>query len=209
MKRLKIFITAAIGVLALVMATQVWALPLADLSYTANITANHYTFTVDVKNNYTANLDYFQINLDAATPYAQFTNVAWNAGNSWLTTAVPFDPSFASIPAAVTADDSVLGSGGGGIAPGAHLGGFRFSFDYNGSLDLTRQLFSYYATFGTVIDPNAALGYSFAKDETGTLSYLAPPPPPPPSGVVPEPSTMLLVSAGLAGLGLAARRRNR
>lgn len=178
-----------------------------DYSATDNGGGN-YTFDFDVKNNSTGSdtgaLDFFEITFDADTDASLYSNISWVSDNGWFSDAFQYDASFGGTPGGVNADDSLFGSGGGGIAKGTSQGGFRVSFDYAGSLGVDEQLFSFLADFGTSDTDNGGTdlgGYWVLAEVEGTASYQAPP-----SGGVPLPGTLLLLGGGLLGL-LGARRR--
>lgn len=182
-----------------------WA-TFADMTYDYTRSGNTYTFKLTVKNTYTENLDYFQINLDADVNLALYANIAWINDKGWTTTAANFDPAFGDLPGAITADDALIFGGHGGIAPNATLTGFTFKFDYSGVLDPTAQTFSYLASFGTHEDPTNANGYATILDESGNIRYFHEDNNNPP---VPEPGTIVLLGVGLVGMGLCLRRRGR
>jgi hypothetical protein len=197
MKKLIAIFTAVSTIL---LAAAAWATPFADITYDYTKSGDTYTFDLTVKNTFTSNLDFFQINLGKDTNTSHYTNIAWSDGKGWATTAVPDDSAFSGLPGAVTADDSFMGSGGGGIA--STLSGFKFQFDYTGLIDPTAQSFSYLASFGTIADPTN--GYLTALDETGNISYYHPSNN---NNPVPEPGTIVLLGAGFASMGIYIRRR--
>jgi len=189
----------------MLLATTVMATPFADITYDYTKSGNTYTFDLTVKNTSTTDkLDFFLINLDRDPTTAVYSNILWNVGKGWSTVAVQDDTAFGGLPGTVIADDSFLGGNGGGIATGgASLSGFKFSFDYTGSVVPTDQTFSYLASFGTASD--GYVGYFTAFDETGYIRYFHPDTG---GNTVPEPGTVLLLGAGIAGLALYRRKRN-
>lgn len=217
MKRLLIMMLAALS-LGLT-AGGAYATYQADISYTATDNGGgNYTFNFNVANTSTGastgGLDFFQIFFDADPIASSYSGLAWNAGNGWSTFAEDSTAALSGI-SNVTADDSILVLGGGGIAQGGSLGGFKVNFDYSGPLAMSAQLFSFDAQFGTNLDLTGTDmgGYWIKGDATGTTMFVAPPPPGPGPGPapVPEPGTMLLFGIGLAGLvghGMARRKNH-
>lgn len=194
----------------------------ADISYTATDNGGgNYTFNFNVANTSTGadtgGLDFFQIFFDADAISSRYSGLAWNAGNGWVTFAEDSTSALGGV-SNITADDSILVLGSGGIAQGASLGGFNVNFNYGGTtppalLDIDDHFFTYHAEFGTNMVGNGTDmgGYWILGEANGTTTYVAPPPPPPGPAVIPEPGTMLLFGIGLAGLvghGMARRRNH-
>lgn|GEM_PF-2238765 len=194
----------------------------ADISYTATDNGGgNYTFDFTVANTSTGadtgGLDFFQILFDADTNYERYSGLNWTATNGWSTFAEDATSALGGV-SNVTADDSILVLGGGGIAQGASQGGFKVNFNYGGAtppalLAMSSQLFDWHAEFGTNLSGNGTDmgGYWIMGSYNGTTQFVAPPPPPPGPAPIPEPGTMLLFGIGLAGLvghGMA-RRKNR
>jgi hypothetical protein len=185
----------------------------ADITYDyKDLGGGKYRFDVTVNNTSTGAdtgaLDYFQINFDADSDWATYAGVAWTKKNGWVTTDNQFDPAFGSIPAALTADHSVLViPTDGGIAQGKSSSGFAFEFTYSGSLGPKQQALSFLADFGTAFVPGSAEDYTVLGEVTGNLRYVPTGPGPDP-GQIPEPATILLVGMGLCGwIGLRKRSR--
>ncbi|MBI5140788.1 MAG: PEP-CTERM sorting domain-containing protein [Nitrospirae bacterium] len=195
----------------------------ADISYTATDNGGgNYTFNFNVANTSTGadtgGLDFFQIFFDADAIASRYSGLTWGASNGWSVFAEDSTSALSGV-SNVTADDSVLVAGSGGIAQGASLGGFAVTFNYGGVtppalLDIDDHFFSYHAEFGTNLIGNGTDmgGYWIMGDANGTTTFVAPLPPPPPPGpaVIPEPGTMLLFGIGLAGLvghGLARKKQ--
>ena len=125
----------------------------ASATYMADITYDYvdngggnYTFTYTVNNisdgSDTGGLDYFEISFDADAGLTNYDNLTWTNGKGWWTDAADSDDSFGALPGFVLADDSIFGSGGGGIAQGASVAGFSVKFDYSGALLPDEQLFA-------------------------------------------------------------------
>ncbi len=176
----------------------------ADVSYNYQQTGNHYVFNVNLDNNSTApdtaSLDYFRIILDADPVVDHYSNIAWNNGKGWVIWEDQPLSGFGGTPGALHADDSILGSAGGGIAHGATINGFQFTFDYNGSVLPVQQLLTWHAEYGTNLGGNGIPqgdplnpDYWIMGSADGNLRYAGGTP------SVPEPGTVLLVGAGLLG----------
>lgn len=187
------------------LTSPVWGAYNADFVYNYSQVGNHYTFTVNVSNTSTspdtAALDYFRIILDADPVFDNYANVAWNNGRGWTTWEDQPLGGFGGSPGVVHADDSIFGSGGGGIDPGLLVNGFQFVFDYSGSVAPAQQLLSWHAEYGANLAGNGiAVGdpqnpdYWIMGAADGNLRYRGTPP------GVPEPGTFLLVGVGLAGM---------
>ncbi|MBI5140791.1 MAG: PEP-CTERM sorting domain-containing protein [Nitrospirae bacterium] len=204
----KRLLTITVAALALLMAAPgAQALYQADISYTAvDNGGGSYTFNYTVANTSTgldtAGLDFFKIDFNADAQWARYSGLAWASGNGWVTAEYQFDPGFSGLPASVWADDSVpFGSGGGGIAQGASLGGFSVTFGYGGAtppalLAMSDQLFSWHAEFGTNMSGTGTDmgGYWIQGAADGTTRYVD-------AGyVIPEPGTVFLFGVGLAGI---------
>jgi len=199
-------LTLTVAALALLLAApRAQALYQADISYTAvDNGGGSFTFTYTVANTSTgsdaAGLDFFKIDFDADAAWDRYTSLAWTADNGWVSSAYQYDAGFSGLPASVWADDSIpFGSGGGGIAQGASLGGFAVTFNYGGGsplLAMSDQLFSWRAEFGTNLTGSGSDmgGYWIQGSAQGTTRYVD-------TGyVIPEPGTVLLFGMGLAGL---------
>ncbi len=198
---------------ALCITTSAFAGYEADIFYTGtNNGGNNYTFDFTVYNNTNGVaspgfLDYFLIDFDADADTSLYSNITWDSDNAWFSDAFEYDPGFGGVPGGISADDSIFGSDGGGIAMGGSLGGFQVSFDYAGSLGIDEQLFSFLADFDTLEEnfqdhpldgyPIGYLdlgGYGVAEEIYGTTQYTAP------SGNAPEPGILFLFGTGLIGL---------
>lgn len=201
-KRILILVSA----LAL-FTSSAWGAYNAEFVYNYAQAGNHYTFTVNVTNTSSspdlAHLDYFRIIFDADPVFDSYANLAWNNGKGWLTLEDQPLPGFGGSPGVVHADDSIFGTAGGGIAAGSSVYGFQFSFDYTGPVAPDQQLMTWHAEYGTndagngipIGDPQNP-DYWIMGSADGQLKYGGGGPTPP----IPEPGTVLLVGAGLAGL---------
>lgn len=208
-------LSITVAALALLLAApHAQALYQADVSYSAvDNGGGSFTFTYTVANTSTgsdtAGLDFFKIDFDADSAWNRYTALAWTADNGWVSAAYQYDAGFSGLPASVWADDSVpFGSGGGGIAQGASLGGFAVTFNYGGGtplLDMSDQLFSWRVEFGTNLTGSGSDmgGYWIQGSAQGTTRYVATTP------VIPEPGTVLLFGVGLAGLAARGMIRAR
>ena len=162
---------------------------------------NNYTFNLTITNTSTGSdtgaLDFFSIDFDADADWSSYSNISWTDNQGWYSEAVDYNAAFGALPGNVLADDSFMGSNGGGIAQGAALT-FQFSFDYTGIVDPDAQLFSWIASFGTFDDNQG--GYGTLGDAAGNLRYEGGGAP------VPEPATLILFGTGLVGVAVAGRK---
>ena len=103
------------------------------------------------------------------------------------------------------------------LDPGAKMQGSSWLFDNTLSFTLNFAEGMGWSDFVDNKD-DLALGVHLAPQGVASSMFIAndwkdpsviPPTPPTPPAVTPEPSTMLVVGLGLAGLGLAARRRRK
>lgn len=188
-------------VVYLIACGSAWA-TISDFTYDYTVTGNTYTFELTVINNHPSfNLDFFLIELDADADISLYSNVAWVNDKGWTSAEAEYDPAFGTIPAAIFADDATIFGGNGGIAPSATLSGFKFKFDYTGSVLPTMQNFSFLAEYDTHwVTPGQDYAPSFV--ETGNLVYVHTEP-----HVVPEPNTLIFFGIGLAGMGFYLRRK--
>jgi len=208
-------ITVVTTLALLLLSANAWALYQADLTYNYLRSGNHYTFNVSATNTSTdqdsAPLDLFKINLDADSNLSNYKNIAWISYNnpSWVSDLAQYSSGFggAEVSGNVVAFTANFGEG---IGQGSNLKGISFSFDYTGNLAPEDQLFSWYATFGSNSISGLPVGndptnpdYYITADSSGFLVYEGGTPP-----TVPEPSTMMLVGAGLISVIVFRRKRN-
>lgn len=197
MKKFKVFFLVLMFMVFLF--SDAMATYIADISYDyiANGGGN-YTFNFNVRNTSTGGdtgrLDFFNIYFDADADISRYSGINWIADNGWYSEAGDPDLSFGGLPGYALADDSVLVGGGGGIGQGGSLAGFSVNFGYSGALSPTAQLFNFNAQFGTDATGNILGSYD------GTTRYED-------TGVIPEPSTFLLIGAGLVGIYAARKRK--
>lgn len=190
-----------------------WADYMADITYDYTGGPGSYTldFTVSNTSNLTSTggLDYFEIFFDTGGN-DDYSSITWINDNSWLSGADDPISGFGGDAGFVNADDSVsFGAGGGGIAMGNSLDGFKVSFDYTGSLGPEAFTFSWYANFGTSDADNGGAdvgGYWILGEADGYVRF-EDQGDPPDQPVIPEPGTMILFGLGLLGLAGINRKK--
>ncbi len=204
---MKKLLTLALTVIFLAISiTTASASYMADLTYTyVDNGSGNFTFEFTVTNTSTGAdigaLDFFEIQFDADTDHTLYSNVAMVVDNGWYSGA--FEDTPGGNPAGVSFDAYQSFPAVPGIDQGDSSGGFRFSFDYTGSLAPTEQTFWWAADFGSNEDGNGirlfeGVDFWILGTVEGTTSYSTP---------VPEPTTLLLFSFGLIGLAGLGRKK--